>query len=240
MYLDDFLFLVVFFIGAHLFISFFTLGTVLWPNLLSFKHKRSKYPPTRFNRQRREVAWMADSGQMYYIPWESFHAWITTTTAASDSTFTRQVLLMMGIPDPDKPGNVMVIWQIPVGTEVNGLMQWECIRTFMEEGPDAIPEPRVGKIEREEYYQQREEARRREGNGHYYWQRFKDFYFGKYIAFRFCERVLRQEIGAFPAETEEWSKPLPKKERAKPSEAYKKANAIQKRQYNHGVKLWKG
>ncbi|MBU2713918.1 hypothetical protein, partial [Zooshikella harenae] len=33
---------------------------------------------TRFNRQRREVAWVDDKKQLHLVPWESFKAWVST------------------------------------------------------------------------------------------------------------------------------------------------------------------
>ncbi|WP_027710225.1 hypothetical protein [Zooshikella ganghwensis] len=95
---------------------------------------------TRFNRQRREVVWVDDKKQLHFVPWESFKAWVSTASTIGDSIAYRSSLFGMGPPAPDDPHGFLGVWRMPCGTELAGIMQWECIRSFMELGPDHIPD----------------------------------------------------------------------------------------------------
>ena len=106
-------------------------------------------PPLRFNRQRREVCVTRPDGSFWFVPWERVHAVTPSATQLGPYGAGTSGALIIWLPlkgqehesyHPDKEGWVMMT---SPGGGTSAMAQWECIRSFMEVGPDAVPEPTV-------------------------------------------------------------------------------------------------
>ena len=99
--------------------------------------------PIRFNRQRREVCVPRKDGEYWIVPWE------TVTAAAAQSSSVSQVgrntsgMLFVGFDNPDphaEEDNKHFYWGFNCGGNEAAMSVWECMRSFMEIGPHALPE----------------------------------------------------------------------------------------------------
>ncbi|MCH2341972.1 hypothetical protein ACGFZ7_20125 [Pseudomonas sp. NPDC047963] len=104
-------------------------------------------PPIRFNRQRREVCITEPDGSYWFVPWERVYAIAPSVTNLGTYGATKHGSLVLWFPlkgrehetyGPDKKGWVLMV---NPGGGISSMAQWECIRSFMEVGPDEIPEP---------------------------------------------------------------------------------------------------
>ncbi|MBU2707060.1 hypothetical protein KCM76_13780 [Zooshikella marina] len=172
---------------------------------------------TRFNRQRREVAWVDEKKQLHLVPWESFKAWVSSASTIGDSVAYRSSLFGMGPPAPDDPHGFLGVWRMPCGTELAGIMQWECIRSFMELGPDHIPDVDMTQRDATLHYKKRKKLRRQAEWGDWIKQVLADWFLGRFWAFKYAALKERLYSVEFSPEAEEWSKPLPEEQWAKPS-----------------------
>ncbi|MCC4271110.1 hypothetical protein LL254_10340 [Marinobacter nauticus] len=75
-------------------------------------------------------------------PWEKLVAYIETRQDIGPSLMATHTVLTLAIPKPDDPESALAAASINVGHETAGLAQWECIRQFMENGPEACPDPK--------------------------------------------------------------------------------------------------
>ncbi|MBU2707059.1 hypothetical protein KCM76_13775 [Zooshikella marina] len=181
-----------------------------------YKHGKENMQ-TRINRQRREVAWVDEKKQLHLVPWESFKAWVSSASTIGDSIAYRSSLFGMGPPAPDDPHGFLGVWRMPCGTELAGIMQWECIRSFMELGPDHIPDVDMTQRDATLHYKKRKKLRRQAEWGDWIKQLLADWFLGRFWAFKYAALKERLYSVEFSPEAEEWSKPLPKEQWAKPS-----------------------
>ncbi|MBU2714537.1 hypothetical protein KCG35_26140, partial [Zooshikella sp. WH53] len=117
----------------------------------------------------------------------------------------------------DDPHGFIGVWRMPCGVELSGIMQWECIRSFMELGPDHIPDVDMSQRDPKLHYQKRQ-ALRIQGE----WKSWikhviADWFMGRFWAFKYAALKERLYSVEFSPEAEEWSKPLPEEQWAKPS-----------------------
>ena len=103
-------------------------------------------PPLRFNRQRREVCVTEPDGNYWFVPWERVHAVSPSALSLNTGGASKQGALILWLPlkgqeheayAENKPGWVMVL---NTGGGIGYMAQWECIRSFMEIGPEAVPD----------------------------------------------------------------------------------------------------
>jgi hypothetical protein len=97
--------------------------------------------PVRFNRQRREVCVPMEDGDYWIVPWESVTAAATQHSSTSQAGKNTMGLLIVGFENPDslaKEDNKHFYFAFNCGTTAMAL--WECMRSYMEVGPDAAPE----------------------------------------------------------------------------------------------------
>nr|WP_064494036.1 hypothetical protein [Pseudomonas chengduensis] len=108
-------------------------------------------PPLRFNRQRREVCVTEPDGNYWFVPWERVHAVSPSALSLNTGGASKQGVLILWLPlqgqeheayAEKKPGWVMML---NTGGGIGSMAQWECIRSFMEIGPDAVPENSLNK-----------------------------------------------------------------------------------------------
>ncbi|MCP1621066.1 hypothetical protein FBY21_5721 [Pseudomonas sp. SLBN-26] len=99
--------------------------------------------PTRFNRQRREVCVPQADGTYWVVPWESVEAQAVAVDTYGQHGKMTHGLLTIGFrnPDPDAPE---VERDYSIGFNCGGgttaMCLWECIRSYMEVGPEVVPD----------------------------------------------------------------------------------------------------
>ncbi|AIL60259.1 hypothetical protein [Pseudomonas alkylphenolica] len=103
--------------------------------------------PVRFNRQRREVCVPRADGEYWIVPWESVTAAATQHSSVSQAGKNTMGLLVVGFENPDpqaKDDNKHFSMGFNCGGGTTAMALWECMRSYMEIGPDAVPDSRVG------------------------------------------------------------------------------------------------
>ncbi|MBV4460651.1 hypothetical protein KVG96_22080 [Pseudomonas sp. COR58] len=103
--------------------------------------------PVRFNRQRREVCVPRDNGEYWIVPWETVTAAATQHSSVSQGGRVTMGLLVIGFENPDPTAsedNRHFSLGFPCGGGTTAMALWECMRSYMEIGPDSVPESRVG------------------------------------------------------------------------------------------------
>ena len=199
-------------------------------------------PPLRFNRQRREVCVTEPDGNYWFVPWERVHAVSPSALSLNTGGASKQGVLILWLPlegqeheaySENKPGWVMML---NTGGGMGSMAQWECIRSFMEIGPEAVPdttrEDAYEKVQRGGYLGAWIEA---------FKQLFRELKQGRFGAA--CMTVLGLTIFGLPwiavliirklanipdltaPEAVEWSKPLPPEQWAKRSPELERAIA---------------
>ncbi|WP_449104942.1 hypothetical protein [Pseudomonas mohnii] len=99
--------------------------------------------PVRFNRQRREVCVPRDDGEYWIVPWETVTAAATQQSSVSQAGRAMMGLLIIGFenPDPQAPeDNKHYSLGFNCGGGTTAMALWECMRSYMEIGPEAAPE----------------------------------------------------------------------------------------------------
>ncbi|VVP30933.1 hypothetical protein PS903_04262 [Pseudomonas fluorescens] len=99
--------------------------------------------PIRFNRQRREVCVPREDGEYWIVPWESVTAIATQQSSVSQGGKVSMGLLVIGFDNPDpqaKDDNRHFSVGFNCGGGTTAMALWECVRSYMEIGPEAVPE----------------------------------------------------------------------------------------------------
>lgn len=99
--------------------------------------------PVRFNRQRREVCVPREDGEYWIVPWESVTAAATQQSSVSQAGKATMGLLIIGFDNPDpqaKDDNKHFWFGFNCGGGTTAMALWECMRSYMEIGPDAAPD----------------------------------------------------------------------------------------------------
>ena len=97
--------------------------------------------PVRFNRQRREVCVPMGDGDYWIVPWERVTAAATQHSSTSQAGKNTMGLLIVGFENPDplaKEGNKHFYFAFNCGGGTTAMALWECMRSYMEIGPDAV------------------------------------------------------------------------------------------------------
>ena len=194
--------------------------------------------PIRFNRQRREVALVFRGEAPVYVPWEEVIACVSASRVITQYAVMPSFALMLGLRNADT-GDVYWI-TIPGGNLGLVVSEWEAIRVYMEQGPDALPTPLLSDEEFQEgtvaYFHMCRQVYRKE----HWWIRYA---FG-FLLIQFCsgwtlpcyiaQWVKRRPKAVFPQEVLDWSKPLPPEQHAKPSQALLDESAAVRKAYAKG------
>ncbi|MCP1621067.1 hypothetical protein FBY21_5722 [Pseudomonas sp. SLBN-26] len=177
--------------------------------------------PTRFNRQRREVCVPQEDGTYWIVPWESVEAQAVAVDTYGQHGKMTHGLLTIGFrnPDPDAPeGERDYSIGFNCGGGTTAMCLWECIRSYMEVGPEAVPESRLGK-----------RPFRETQIGSIITSLFKGdvldvlhgLFFVIFLGTYFAEKIQNFKLGPPPELTDpaivEWSQPLPPEQWAKRS-----------------------
>ncbi|MFJ7883699.1 DUF6708 domain-containing protein [Pseudomonas sp. NPDC096917] len=185
-------------------------------------HQITSIPPVRFNRQRREVAYVRKKGEpALIVPWEEVIACVTAGTVVNQYAVMNNYSLMIGLRD-SRSGDV--VWlTLNVGHLSLAVSEWEALRVYMEEGPLALPTPLLIDEEFQEgtvaYFHMCRGVYREMHSWPVYAFGFLTIQFcsGWTLPCRFSEWVYTRPKAAFPDAIREWSKPLPAEQHAKPS-----------------------
>lgn len=203
-------------------------------------HQQTTYPPIRFNRQRREVAYVPKRGQPpRFIPWEEVIACVTSGKVVTQYGVHNSFSLMIGLRDSEIGD---VVWlTVPTGTLMLAVSEWEAIRSYMEEGLSALPRSVSEEFE--------------EGTiayFHYCRQVYRDnhwyiTYLLGFVLVQFCSGwtlpchiaawVERLPKTSFPKSVLDWSKPLPPEEWKQPSEELLKQSEAVRKSLRRGKSL---
>ncbi|WP_136478324.1 hypothetical protein [Pseudomonas sp. DG56-2] len=177
--------------------------------------------PVRFNRQRREVCVPQADGEYWIVPWESVTAAATQHSSVSQGGRATMGMLFIGFENPDplaKDDNKHYSLGFGCGGGTTAMALWECMRSYMEIGPDAVPDSRVGVAPYEETQIGSIITDLCKGNllG-VFWGLFCITILGTYLA----EKLQNLKLSHPPSLTNpaiiEWSKPLPPEQWAKRS-----------------------
>ncbi|MEF9901039.1 MAG: hypothetical protein RR736_03485 [Pseudomonas sp.] len=177
--------------------------------------------PVRFNRQRREVCVPQADGEYWIVPWESVTAAATQHSSVSQAGRATMGMLFIGFENPDphaKEDNKHYSLGFNCGGGTTAMALWECMRSYMEIGPDAVPDSRVGVAPYEETQIGSIITDLCKGNllG-VFWGLFCITILGTYLA----EKLQNLKLSHPPSLTDpaiiEWSKPLPPEQWAKRS-----------------------
>ena len=123
----------------------FLLGTAIVgiPTLVFIYNLIRPTPlPIRFNRQRREVCVPREDGEYWVVPWESVTAAASQHTAVSRAGPSTMGLLFISFDNPDPEAdedNKHFYWGFNCGGNEAAMALWECMRSYMEIGPHALP-----------------------------------------------------------------------------------------------------
>ncbi|WP_313396626.1 hypothetical protein [Stutzerimonas nitrititolerans] len=216
------------------------MGT-LWYLFIKQWHKPLT-PPIRFNRQRREICITEPDGNYWFVPWERVYAIAPSVTNLGTYGATKHGSLVLWFPlkgqehetyGPNKKGWVLMV---NPGGGISSMAQWECIRSFMEIGPDAVPDSshaeRSSKVEQQGYIgvwrgvfsQLFDELKSKE-----YGAAFSTFTGLTIFGAPWIAVLMTKKLAHIPhltaPEVVDWSKPLPPAQWAKRSPELEKAIA---------------
>ena len=170
-----------------------------------------------------------------FYPWEKLVAFIETQQNIGPGLMATHTFLTLAIPRSDDPETALASARINVGHETVGLAQWECIRRFMEDGPDACPDPKADDT-LAGYKAKCRKARQELSLLPWLWKKVGDWFFQRYLAHIITERRIRTlALRSLPEELEAWSEPLPESQWAKPSEALQALNEQLTQAYQQGL-----
>ncbi|WP_226611562.1 hypothetical protein [Marinobacter nauticus] len=170
-------------------------------------------------------------------PWEKLVAYIETRQDIGPGLMATHTVLTLAIPKPDDPESALAAASINVGHETAGLAQWECIRQFMENGPEACPDPKEDET-LAHYKAKCRQARKDMSLLPWLGKKVGDWFFQRYLAHIITERRIKTlALRSLPEELKAWSAPLPKEQWAKPTEALQNLNQQLARAYERGLKF---
>jgi hypothetical protein len=177
--------------------------------------------PVRFNRQRREVCVPRDDGEYWIVPWETVTAAATQQSSVSQAGRASMGLLIIGFENPDpqaREDNKHFSLGFNCGGGTTAMALWECMRSYMEIGPEAVPDSRVGIAPYEQTQIGSIITDLRKGNllG-VFWGVFCITILGTYLAEKLQNLKLSYPPDLPYPDIIEWSKPLPPEQWAKRS-----------------------
>ena len=227
-----------YFIWGFLAFMILTAGIPLTKTILEVINE----PPIRFNRQRREVAYVPKKGQPpLIVPWEEVIACVTVGSVVTEYAVMPSASLMIGLRDSSS-GEVAWL-TIPTGHLSLAVSEWEALRVYMEEGPEAVPVTLLTDEEFQEgtvaYFHMCREVYREMHAWPVYAFGFLTIQFcsGWTLPCRLAQWVSNQPKAAFPDSIVEWSKPIPAEQHAQPSPELLQQSAEVREAFSQGLSL---
>lgn len=187
--------------------------------------------PFRFNRQRREVMFSKwnkakKQTQIKFFKWEDICAMVGQGSAVTTVGVISSSALVIAADDNSKYGNFWSSMTLNAINKIDATSTWEMIRSYMEEGEEAVPEPEP--LTYAHLLKQHCEANNISPSevtgGTKLWWYLNGTMLGIWRTNRLMKKMT-VHAESFP-EVVEWSKPLPKSEWAKPSEELEFYNRI--------------
>ncbi len=196
--------------------------------------KRLRIIPTRFNRQRREVCFMADGEtEPLFVPWESLSAWVIEAQGATQYGIHRQYGMGLGF----QHGETLTSLEFSCASLPLAISHWEAIRGYMEyevndlksiqdlqnlQGPDDPPHEGLHTFRnaRARMHQQIRDGQRSRLSG-FFWYLYHVmtlWTIPNYLTEWEIRRLAKMGERALPESMREWSQPLPREQWAKPSD----------------------
>ncbi|MCW4150236.1 hypothetical protein OM427_11940 [Halomonas sp. 18H] len=192
--------------------------------------------PTRFHRQRREVAFAPGDGKPpIIVPWESVAAWVTQAQGVTQYGVQRQYGLGIGFIEPETGQQHFLELSQPGMPLALGL--WEAVRAYMEyevntreelQDPHGLHRPGDPPYEGvHTFHNARRRLHRRYREGEiglfkvtmwYLWHILDLWTIPFHLAEWEIRVIQKAERKTLPASLDEWSQPLPEAQWAKPSE----------------------
>ena len=227
-----------YFIWGFLAFMILTAGIPLTKSILEVIND----PPVRFNRQRREVAYVPKKGQPpLIVPWEEVITCVTVGSVVTEYAVMPSASLMIGLRDSSSGA---VAWlTIPTGHLSLAVSEWEALRVYMEEGPEAVPVTLLTDEEFQEgtvaYFHMCREVYREMHAWPVYAFGFLTIQFcsGWTLPCRLAQWVSNQPKAAFPDSIVEWSKPIPAEQHAQPSPELLQQSAEVREAFSQGLSL---
>ena len=214
---------------AHIF-AIMTTCIIGIPTLFLIQGLFREVPlPVRFNRQRREVCVPRGDDEYWIVPWESVTAAATQHSSVSQAGRATMGLLIIGFENPDpqaKDDNKHFSFGFNCGGGTTAMALWECIRSYMEIGPQAVPDSQVGipRYEETQIGSIITDLRKGDLIG-VVWGIFCITILGTYLAEKLQNLKLSHPPELPYPDIIEWSKPLPPEQWAKRSAALETAIA---------------
>ncbi|NIY91412.1 hypothetical protein [Vibrio diazotrophicus] len=178
--------------------------------------------PCRFHRQRREVLFSRWNKELKKIetravPWEKVCVMVGQGASATTGGVVSSASLVIAVNDEENYGNFWSALRIGAIDKFHAASIWEMIRTFMEQGADAIGEPAPLTLDGiiEQHCQAHKVKREEFSNATKFWWYINGTMLGIWRV-NYEMRKLNQRTEAF-TEVEAWSKPLPESEWQQPS-----------------------
>lgn len=192
--------------------------------------------PTRFHRQRREVAFAPGGGKPpIIVPWESVAAWVTQAQGMTQYGVQRQYGLGIGFIEPETGQQHFLELSKPGMPLALGL--WEAVRAYMEyevntreeiQDPHGLQSPGDPPYEGvHTFHNARRRLHRRYREGEiglfkvtmwYLWHILDLWTIPFHLAEWEISAIQKAGQKTLPASLDEWSQPLPEAQWAKPSE----------------------
>ena len=202
-----------------------------------FHFKFREDVPTRFHRQRREVAFAPGDGKPpIIVPWESVAAWVIQAQGVTQYGVQRQYGLGIGFVEPETGQQHFLELSQPGMPLALGL--WEAVRAYMEyevntreeiQDPHRLHRPGDPPYEGvHTFHNARRRLHRRYQEGDiglfavtmwYLWHILDLWTIPFHLAEWEISVIQKAGQKTLPASLDEWSQPLPKEQWAKPSEA---------------------
>ncbi|WP_255157977.1 hypothetical protein [Vreelandella boliviensis] len=193
--------------------------------------------PTRFHRQRREVAFAPGDGKPpIIVPWESVAAWVTQAQGVTQYGVQRQYGLGIGFVEPETGQQHFIELSQPGMPLALGL--WEAVRAYMEyevntreelQDPHGLHRPGDPPYEGvHTFHNARRRLHRRYREGDiglfkvtmwYLWHILDLWAIPFHLAEWEISAIQKAGQKTLPASLDEWSQPLPEEQWAKPSKA---------------------
>nr|WP_298378782.1 hypothetical protein [uncultured Halomonas sp.] len=186
---------------------------------------------------RRRAGWVRET---VFVPWEDVVA-----VATRNVSFTLGGATGLGWhltilpPDPARPGYSLA--GAGISTSVGGLpgamIQWELIRRYMEEGPEAVPQSADDySVAWYRQYMAWEKERHTRKGKRFWWYRLKRWLELAYFASWYTEYRLEHVLpkAAPPGWLQEWSRSLPENQWASPSRELTQLSAQVRAAYERG------
>ncbi len=192
--------------------------------------------PVRFNRQRREVCFtLTGTQEAVYVPWESLMAWVVEARGATQYGVQQQYGMGVGYAHPET-GQWLKLEYMTAGLPL-AISNWEAIRAYMEyevHSLHEIQDPHLPRGKDDPPWEgvhtlrnARRRMRERRAKGEvgpiftlfwYAYHVIELWNLPGYLTEWEAKRLMKSRPKLRPAEVEEWSKPLPEEQWAKPSE----------------------